>query len=217
MQAFYSIGFNQTPFCRRVINDMNKIELRKFFKNYPVDIAQMAQEEEFLLRILWDMVLSTMPYNIGLYAAIDHEIDLSSIFKKCQELKIVTAYPRITGDVITFHKVDSLNMLTSKAFGICEPSPTAPLVVPDLLIVPGLAFTKDGKRLGRGKGHYDRYLSQHNPSTVSLACSWALLDDLPTELHDIPVDSVISCPLKKVTNKIGISIQGLENLPPHLL
>jgi 5-formyltetrahydrofolate cyclo-ligase len=82
-------------------------------------------------------------------------------------------------------------MLSKKTFGIYEPSQTAPLVVPDLLVVPGLAFTKDGKRLGRGKGHYDRYLSQHPIFTISLAFSWALLDDLPTEHHDVKIHRVI--------------------------
>ena len=147
-----------------------------------------------MLKTLWNTVLSSKPTCVGLYSAIEHEheVDLTSIFAKCQELKIATAYPRITGDVITFHKVDSLDMLSEKSFGIFEPSQTAPLVVPDLLVVPGLAFTKSGKRLGRGKGHYDRYLSQHPVRTVSLVLSWALLDDLPTEHHDVKIHRVIS-------------------------
>jgi len=171
---------------------MNKNELRYVLKNQFVDVLQLAIEEDFLLKTLWNTVLSSKPACVGLYAAINHEVDLSSVFKKCQELQIATAYPRITGDVITFHKVDSLDMLSKKTFGIYEPSQTAPLVVPDLLVVPGLAFTKDGKRLGRGKGHYDRYLSQHPSRTASLAFSWALLDDLPTEPHDVLIDIVIN-------------------------
>ncbi len=170
---------------------MNKIELRKTLRSHLVDATQKALEEKYLLEALWNAIQLIKPTCIGLYAAIDHEVDLRSIFAKCQKIGIATAYPRITGDVITFHRVDSLNMLSSKSYGICEPLQTASLVVPDLLVVSGLAFTKNGKRLGRGKGHYDRYLSQYHPRTISLAFSWVLLDNLPTEPHDVLIDQVI--------------------------
>lgn len=171
---------------------MDKIELRNLFKNYPVDVAQKELEEKYLLETLWDIISLHKPLCIGLYAAIKNEIDLSSTFKRCQEFGIATAYPRIAGDVITFHGIDSLEMLDTKTLGILEPNQIAPLVVPDLLVVPGLAFTKNGKRLGRGKGHYDKYLSQHATYTVSLTFSWALLEDIPTEPHDVFINKVIS-------------------------
>jgi 5-formyltetrahydrofolate cyclo-ligase len=171
---------------------VDKIKLRRKLKSHQVDETQKFLEQAYLLATIANIIETTKPICVGLYSAIEHEVDLSSIFKQCQELKIATAYPRITGDVITFHKVDSLKMFNSKVFGICEPSQTAHLVAPDLLVVPGLAFTKSGKRLGRGKGHYDRYISQHPVRTISLAFSWTLLDELPTEPHDIKIDRVIS-------------------------
>lgn len=171
---------------------MDKIELRSLLKKYPIDIVQKKLEEKYLLEILEGVVSLRQPSCVGLYAAIENEVDLSSTFKKCQELGIVTAYPRIVADVITFHAIDSLKMLSTKSFGILEPDQIAPLVVPDLLVVPGLAFTKEGRRLGRGRGHYDKYLSQHAIYTVSLAFSWALLEDIPIEPHDVVINKVIS-------------------------
>jgi 5-formyltetrahydrofolate cyclo-ligase len=171
---------------------VNKTELRRKLKNHQIDEIQKLLEQAYLLTSLANIVETTKPTCLGLYSAIEHEVDLSFIFSKCQELQIATAYPRITGDVITFHNVDSLDMLDSKVFGIWEPSQTAPLVKPDLVVVPGIAFTKSGKRLGRGKGHYDRYLSLHSTHTISLVFSWALLDDLPTEHHDVLIDTVIN-------------------------
>lgn len=172
---------------------MNKAELRKTLKNrQPVDATQKATEEKHLLEFLWDTITSHAPTCIGLYAALKNEVDLSLVFQKCQSLGITTAYPRINGDYITFHIVNSHEeLLSTPPHGIHEPSPNASLVVPDLLIVPGLAFTKEGKRLGRGKGHYDRYLSQYHPKTISLAFSWQLFDDLPTEPHDVIIDKII--------------------------
>jgi hypothetical protein len=56
---------------------MNKNELRYVLKNQFVDVLQLAIEEDFLLKTLWNTVLSSKPACVGLYAAINHEVDLS--------------------------------------------------------------------------------------------------------------------------------------------
>jgi 5-formyltetrahydrofolate cyclo-ligase len=62
------------------------------------------------------------------------------------------------------------------------------------VIVPGLAFDSRGRRLGRGGGFYDRFLSQ--PDLTAVTCGVALeaqiLEDLPREPHDVPVDLLIT-------------------------
>ncbi|HSL73997.1 MAG TPA: 5-formyltetrahydrofolate cyclo-ligase [Ilumatobacteraceae bacterium] len=65
---------------------------------------------------------------------------------------------------------------------------------PDVVVVPGLAFTADGRRLGQGGGWYDRYLAQVPPGCVTVGVCFAgqLVDDLPTEPHDIAVDVVVT-------------------------
>ena len=64
----------------------------------------------------------------------------------------------------------------------------------DLLLVPGLAFTRDGHRLGRGGGYYDRLLAQCPPHTRTLGVCFAtqLVTDLPVEPHDRRVQRVIT-------------------------
>jgi len=68
----------------------------------------------------------------------------------------------------------------------------------DLIIVPGLGFTTNGKRLGRGKGYYDRCLTEYNkeyPSnnlkTIGLAFSQQICDDIPLGPHDSLIDIVM--------------------------
>ena len=75
--------------------------------------------------------------------------------------------------------------------------------VVDLFIVPGLAFTMRGERLGRGKGYYDRYIAglrelyrkrhpeRPRPRTLALAFSEQILDEVFTEKHDYLIDAVI--------------------------
>lgn len=83
-------------------------------------------------------------------------------------------------------------------FGISEPTgPALPLDVVQFVIVPGLAFTADGARLGYGGGFYDRFLgrlAQECPAVPNVGVCFAeqLVDTLPLEPHDIRVQRVIS-------------------------
>ena len=68
----------------------------------------------------------------------------------------------------------------------------------DLILVPGLAFTRSGQRLGRGKGYYDRYLHRYRQlpgmrplTTVALAFKQQVFDSIPTSEHDVVVDVVL--------------------------
>ena len=66
--------------------------------------------------------------------------------------------------------------------------------IPDLVLVPGLAFTRAGQRLGRGGGFYDRLLTGRakNSYKLGICFAWQLLETIPTEAHDAVLDAVIS-------------------------
>jgi len=74
--------------------------------------------------------------------------------------------------------------LEAGPFGL-QPAADAPEAVPDLAIVPLLAFTGTGMRLGQGGGHYDRWLEAH-PGTIPVGLGWDCqhVDSLPAEAHD---------------------------------
>ena len=64
----------------------------------------------------------------------------------------------------------------------------------DLIVVPGVAFTLDGSRLGRGGGYYDRFLSRpeiQHAATIGICFPCQLLDRLPVEPHDVRMDHII--------------------------
>ncbi len=65
---------------------------------------------------------------------------------------------------------------------------------PDVVIVPGLAFTARGDRLGQGGGWYDRFLSDVRPDCASIGVCFAeqLVDVIPVELHDVTMDHVVT-------------------------
>ena len=62
-----------------------------------------------------------------------------------------------------------------------------------LVLVPGLAFTPAGHRVGYGGGYYDRWLAAHpGHPTVALCYDYQLTDELEAEAHDVPVDMVLT-------------------------
>jgi 5,10-methenyltetrahydrofolate synthetase len=64
----------------------------------------------------------------------------------------------------------------------------------DFILVPGVAFSPNGYRLGRGKGYYDKFLSKYsNLFTVGVCFREQFYLDIPTEPHDIPMHKVIVC------------------------
>ncbi|MEK4028811.1 5-formyltetrahydrofolate cyclo-ligase [Pseudobacillus sp. FSL P4-0506] len=97
---------------------------------------------------------------------------------------------------LNFYKLTSFTELEMVYFGLYEPIPSCNQLVErsqmDLIIVPGLAFCRSGSRLGFGGGYYDRFLAGYNGSTVALAFSQQLMEQLPREPHDLPVQQIIA-------------------------
>lgn len=82
--------------------------------------------------------------------------------------------------------------MVASSFGVPEPTgPALPFDVVDFVIVPGLAFTKAGDRLGYGSGYYDRFLSRLEVPNVGVCFREQLIDELPMTEHDVRVQQVL--------------------------
>ncbi|MDG2020886.1 MAG: 5-formyltetrahydrofolate cyclo-ligase [Phycisphaerales bacterium] len=89
--------------------------------------------------------------------------------------------------------------LVTDRYGIRTPRPPADPIEPatlDLIFVPGVAFTRDGRRLGRGGGYYDRFMADLPPTTWRIGVCHArqIRADLPIGGHDVPVDELLIAP-----------------------
>ena len=93
---------------------------------------------------------------------------------------------RTRGIPVFFPEVDGLELRVM-------PGDVDPAAL-DLVIVPGLAFTADGRRLGQGGGHFDRFLLRLRPDCVTIGVGYAeqLVADLPIEAHDVRVHHVVT-------------------------
>ena len=85
--------------------------------------------------------------------------------------------------------------LAAGPWGLCEPGADAARVAPDGLaavVLPGLAFGRDGSRLGWGAGYYDRYLARARAFRLGLSFAATLVAALPRDAHDLPADAVVT-------------------------
>lgn len=134
---------------------------------------------------------------IVLYAAMEDEIPTGSLFGRARGDGKCCLFPRCVGqDELVFARVDALAELRDGQFGILEPDPAQEAVFPgprDLVLVPGVAFDRNGGRLGRGRGFYDRAFpvtSGVGPCLFGFGYSLQLIDCVPMAAHDRRMDAV---------------------------
>ena len=133
----------------------------------------------------------------AVYLANDDEIDLSSLFSRLWSAGVTVAVPYWRVETKTYRLAIHTNATTliEGPHGIMEPAEAYDIAPEDIgvWIVPGLAFTHDGRRLGYGGGWYDRFLSSAAADAFALAVAYPfqMLADLPTDGHDRRVVGVV--------------------------
>ena len=134
---------------------------------------------------------------VAVYLASPQELDLSPFIRKMRTTGIKVVAPRWNGETYELAVLKGLDEahLRQGPMGILEPV-EAELVPPrevGVWLVPGLAFTRNGKRIGYGGGWYDRLLAEALKDSLKLGIAHAfqVVDDLPSELHDIRLTGVI--------------------------
>ena len=121
------------------------------------------------------------------FLAMGDEIDMTPLVENRNEIRFALTRTA-PGVSLTVHDFDGPREM--HRFGFEQPASHAPTIDPslvDVVLVPGLAFGRDGRRLGRGAGYYDRFLAGLEAETVALTTSSRIRDDLPLEPHDVRV------------------------------
>jgi len=134
---------------------------------------------------------------VGFFAPLDSEPNVDLLWAVLGERTV--CYPRIHGEDLVFIQVPGREaLLESARWNLLEPPHRDEHVVEvgdmDLFLVPGVAFTADGHRMGRGKGYYDRLLAHPAFRAHAFGICYAeqLVPHLPMEDHDRPVGRVFS-------------------------
>ena len=128
-----------------------------------------------------------------LYWSMDDEVQTHDFVNRWYKDKTLLL-PCVDGDELRLRRYTGPECMTAgEQFGIGEPVGDDFSGNIDVIIVPGVAFDRQGNRIGRGRGYYDRFLCQHlDVKRIGICFDFQLVDAVPTEPLDITMDEVIS-------------------------
>lgn len=161
-----------------------------------MDSKQRLEKESELKKYLWQLLEKLKSEqkltNLGVYYPIALEVDwrLESI-----DQNFSLSFPVQTKEGMEFKQGRLEDLVSKKEFGVMLKAPRLDsyVVVPEALLIPGLAFDRKLNRLGKGAGYYDRYLAENpNPLKIGIALEDQVLDQLPADPHDVKMNYLIT-------------------------
>lgn len=195
--AFQLPMMNEKIDLRRVIKTKLASFNTEMFKNEGIEAGK-----RIIAGSIWKKAQTIL-----LFMSMSNEIDTHFLLDAALSCGKNLFVPRIDCDDMTFYQIDTLDApWEAGVFGILEPTIDnkkqfllAETEFPLLVIVPGMAFAPNGHRLGRGKGYYDRFLSEirtasgnitEKVTVVGICLTEQLLDHVPAEDFDQKVDAI---------------------------
>ena len=128
------------------------------------------------------------------YLPYNQEVRTTAMLQKALDDGKRVAVPKCYGEEMRFIYLEDLSKVEKGYCNIPEPIEDGPVADDPtaLVLMPGLAFTERGERMGYGGGFYDKFLaSEPNHPTLALCYDFQMVDYIPTEEFDIPVDTVL--------------------------
>lgn len=184
------------------------MDIREYKRKIRKDIIKTRDcinenKKEKLDKILKETLFESEYYRhakkIFMYVSYGSEIETHDIITESinQGKEIYIPRTKFETKLMNAVRFQSFNQLVKDRYGILEPSEEEPFIDPnelDLIIVPGVAFDKNGGRLGYGAGYYDRYFGRisDNVLKVALAYDFQLISDVPRDENDVLIDCIIT-------------------------
>ncbi len=177
---------------------MDKKELRKKIRTVREEFQDKKTASEKIARTFLSLAETEKAEVIALYCSMPEEVATDELIVSLLGEKKTVCVPLVTEKGMLFIRIRSLaDLRKTGSFGIREPEYSREDVVPadkiELAVFPGLAFDKNGNRLGYGGGYYDRAFARNAAAEkIALCFSCQLLEHIPSESHDLKVDKIIT-------------------------
>lgn len=176
-------------------NMETKTSIRKKIKSIVSSINDRSYQAEAVCKKLITIINEVECENILVFMPLQDEINISYFVNYLlSENKNVFVPVSYDNGLMKFYKLTDLNNLKTGKYGISVPDNNClykynPF---DIIIVPGIAFDYSLNRMGRGKGYYDIFLSNHSLKKIGVCFNEQLIDHLPSEEHDIKMDMIVT-------------------------
>ncbi len=183
---------------------MDKQDIRQKMLSIRAGLSreQVAGKSRRIVRTFLDLPQVGQCSECLIYLPVRKEVDTRPLVQELIVRKKKVYVPRcesITGCSMDFFRITDLGALQSGSFGIDEPCPDPDLRFTGenmaLCVLPGLAFDRQGVRLGYGRGFFDRYLAGLaflRPLLIGFGYAFQIIDRLPEDDWDVPVDLIIT-------------------------
>lgn len=128
------------------------------------------------------------------FASFNSEVYTHEMIKESLKNKTVVL-PKVAQHEIEPSVIIDFDNLIPGKFGIPEPIETMKIAYKniDLILIPGIVFDKEGHRIGYGFGYYDKFLRKAPKAVkIGLAFDFQVVDKIPKETHDVPVDMIVT-------------------------
>ena len=152
---------------------------------------EKLQAAELVFKQLFQLEQWEKAHRVLSYHSLPDELQTIQFLDKMISKELYL--PKVDGELLRIVTYDK-TCLKSGAYNIMEPDVDSyfPVEKIELIIVPGVAFDKQKNRLGRGKGYYDRLLSNTNALKIGICYDFQLVEEIPTNPHDIKMDMIIT-------------------------
>ena len=175
---------------------MNKQELRRIIreKKRAMTPAEIEAKSAALGRLFRDTDAYRRAKTIYGYLPYNQEVRTVAMLEQALADGKRVAVPKCYGDEMRFIFMEDLSLVEKGYAGIPEPIADGPVADDEtaLVLMPGLAFDREGHRIGYGGGFYDKFLAaEPSHPTLALCYDFQMLEHLETEEYDIPVDTVL--------------------------
>jgi 5-formyltetrahydrofolate cyclo-ligase len=186
-----------------MINKLKKQSLRKLLLNKRKLLPKQAiiEKSNEIAKKLIKFDKYQQSEKIMLYISTKSEVQTRGIIRYSQKANKKVFIPLVIQekhDMIPSLIIDCEKETAPGSLGIYQPKKEFhrpfPANILDLVVVPGIAFTEQGHRLGRGGGYYDRFLNKlsKNAYIIALAFEMQMIEEMPLEKNDVPVDCIIT-------------------------
>lgn len=173
---------------------MDKSQIRKKIKDLRSMLLDMEKDAAAsdVFSCLEKSPAFMVAENILMYHSLPDELPTRSFIKKWNSKKRFFL-PRVNGvnlDILPYDEsrleLGSFHIEEPKGNNVVDPSTI------EVIIVPGVAYDRNGNRIGRGKGFYDRLLAETKAVKIGVGYGFQLFDEIPAESHDIRMDFIIT-------------------------
>jgi len=175
---------------------MDKKELRSMIraKKRAMTEEEICSRSKALGKLFAQSLLYKEAKTIYGYLPYNQEVRTVAMLEQAIRDGKKVAVPKVIGDEMRFIYLEDMTQVEKGYAGIPEPVADGPVAEDKtaLVLMPGLAFDREGHRIGYGGGFYDRFLEKEpQHPTLALCYEFQMLPHLDTEEHDIPVDCVL--------------------------